>query len=80
NAQHPYTRALLSAVSVPDPRVRRTQPAIKGALSKPVNPLPEGRFLQRCPVATDYCRQNPHPPLVERDEGHLVSCYEATEA
>ena len=78
DAQHPYTRALLSAVSVPDPRIRRSQPRIKGGISKPINPPPECRFLERCPVATDYCRQNPHPPLVEINEGHLVSCYEAT--
>ncbi len=79
NALHPYTQALLSAVAVPDPEVKRAEPRIKGGIGRPVNPPPECRFLQRCPKAVDYCKKNPHPPLVEMSTGHVVACYVTVE-
>jgi len=77
--QHPYTRALLSAVPVPDPSIRRTPVEIKGGISKAINPPPECRFIERCPFAAEVCRTNPHPPLEERGDRHLVACYRVDE-
>lgn len=75
NPLHPYTRALLAAVPVPDPRYKRPPVEIRGGISKAVNPPPQCRFLERCPWATDVCRDNPHPPLEDKGGGHLVACY-----
>ncbi len=77
NPQHPYTRALLSAVPVPDPRHVRPRPEIRGDLTLPVNPPARCRFYDRCPVATESCRTEPHPALEEKDSRHFVACYEA---
>ena len=74
---HPYTKALLSAVPVADPSHRREPPNILGDLTLTVNPPSRCRFYDRCPIATEYCRDNPHPPTVERANGHAVACYEA---
>jgi peptide/nickel transport system ATP-binding protein len=73
--QHPYTKALLSAVPVPDPSIRRTPVEIKGGISKAINPPPECRFIQRCPFAAEVCETNPHPPLEQRGPDHFVACY-----
>ena len=77
NPLHPYTRALLSAVPNPDPLRRREPPDILGDLSLPVDPPPRCRFYDRCPMATDQCRHDPHPPTEEKAPGHWVACYEA---
>jgi oligopeptide/dipeptide ABC transporter ATP-binding protein len=77
--KHPYTRALLSAVPVPDPSVKRTPVLIKGGISKAINPSPECRFIERCPFAAEVCRTNPHPPLEEKAPGQFVACYRADE-
>ncbi len=73
--QHPYTKALLSAVPIPDPTFTREPVMIKGGISKPINPLPRCRFYDRCPVADDYCLNNDHPPLEDKGGGHFVACY-----
>jgi peptide/nickel transport system ATP-binding protein len=73
--QHPYTKALLSAVPVPDPTFRRKPVVIKGGVSKPINPPPRCRFYERCLSADDYCRDNDHPPLEDKGAGHMVACY-----
>ncbi|MBE3583694.1 MAG: ABC transporter ATP-binding protein [Limnochordaceae bacterium] len=73
---HPYTRALISAVPVPDPSYQRPPVNIKGGVSRPVDPPPRCRFYERCPLATRRCANEDHPPLVERDRGHWVACYE----
>jgi oligopeptide/dipeptide ABC transporter ATP-binding protein len=75
NPQHPYTKALLSAVPVPDPTYTRPEVDIKGSVSKPINPAPVCRFLERCPWAADVCHSNEHPPLEEKAPGHFVACY-----
>jgi peptide/nickel transport system ATP-binding protein len=75
NPLHPYTQALLAATPVPDPRLSRDFINIKGGVSKPVDPPPRCRFYSRCPIADDYCRDNPHPPLEDKGNGHLVACY-----
>jgi len=72
---HPYTKALLSAVPVPDPTFTRTPVKIKGGVSRPINPLPRCRFYDRCPIADNYCRDNDHPPLEDKGGGHFVACY-----
>ncbi len=75
NPLHPYTKALLSAVPVPDPSFKREPVEIKGGIGKAVNPAPVCRFLDRCPIATDYCRQHDHPPLEDKGNGHYVACH-----
>lgn len=74
---HPYTRALISAVPVPEPGFKREAVLIKGGVARPVDPLPRCRFYERCPLATETCRVEDHPPLTERDAGRFVSCYNA---
>jgi peptide/nickel transport system ATP-binding protein len=75
NPLHPYTRALISAVPVPDPTYQRPEVEIKGGVTKPINPPPECRFIERCPWAADVCRTNPHPPLEDKGNQHYVACY-----
>ncbi len=72
---HPYTRALLSAVPVPDPSYKRPEVEIEGGVARAINPEPECRFIQRCPFAQDVCRESPHPDLSERGNDHLVACH-----
>ncbi len=73
--QHPYTKALISAVPVPDPRFEREAIPIKGGISAPIDPHPRCRFYARCPLADDFCKDNPHPPLEDKGGGHMVACY-----
>jgi peptide/nickel transport system ATP-binding protein len=75
NPQHPYTRALISAVPVPDPRFEREAIPIEGDISMPIDPAPWCRFYERCPIGTDYCATNDHPPLEDKGSGHYVACY-----
>jgi peptide/nickel transport system ATP-binding protein len=75
NPLHPYTKALLSAVPVPDPTFTRKSVEIKGGISKPVNPIPRCRFYDRCLIADSYCEENDHPPLEDKGAGHLTACY-----
>ncbi|MGQ0849590.1 MAG: ABC transporter ATP-binding protein, partial [Actinomycetota bacterium] len=75
NPLHPYTKALLSAVPVPDPAIKRAPVEILGGIGKAVNPPPTCRFLERCPMATDYCRTHDHPPLEDKGNGHYVACH-----
>ncbi len=75
NPLHPYTRALLSAVPVPDPTYRKPPVEIKGGITKAINPPSECRFIQRCPWATDVCHTTSHPPLEDKGAGHFVACH-----
>ena len=77
NPRHPYTRALLSAVPVPDPAYERPPVQIEGGVSIPVDPPARCRFYDRCPLADDFCRDNDHPPLEDKGAGHLAACYKA---
>ncbi|MFP4073098.1 MAG: ABC transporter ATP-binding protein, partial [Actinomycetota bacterium] len=79
NPRHPYTRALLSAVPIPDPKVQRQPVEIKGGISKAINPAPECRFIERCPFAAEVCRENPHPQQFEVGENHYAACYRIDE-
>jgi peptide/nickel transport system ATP-binding protein len=70
---HPYTRALLEAVPVPDPAQRRTREVVRGEIPSAIHP-PEGcHFHPRCPYAMPRCRQG-RPPLKEVAPGHLSAC------
>ncbi len=70
---HPYTKALIAAVPVPDPSYRRTE-VISGEIPSPVNPPPGCRFNTRCPYAHDRCIRE-EPPLVEVEKDHFVACH-----
>jgi len=71
---HPYTKALLSAVAVPDPDYQHEEVPIKGDIPSPIN-LPKGcRFRMRCPYAQDIC-SNPDLKLAEVSKGHFVLCW-----
>src|SRR5512139_1336876 len=73
NPQHPYTRALLSVVPVPNPRERRERVILQGETPNPIN-IPRGcRFHPRCPVAVDRC-QEIDPPFVDMSPSHQAAC------
>ncbi len=73
---HPYTRALLEAVPVPDPRYRRTTAMPKGEIPNPINPPSGCRFHPRCPFAQPDC-SDAEPELRELAPGHFVACHYA---
>jgi peptide/nickel transport system ATP-binding protein len=73
--QHPYTKALLSAVPVPDPTVQRLEPDIKGSIAKPIDPEPRCRFYDRCPIRDKICEETDHPPMEDKGDAHYVACY-----
>ena len=72
--QHPYTRALLSAVPVPDPDAKPQRIALKGDLPSPAEPPPGCAFHPRCPVAVEVCSRL-EPKLLDSGGGHLASCH-----
>ncbi|HVM77914.1 MAG TPA: dipeptide ABC transporter ATP-binding protein [Stellaceae bacterium] len=71
---HPYTEALLSAVPVPNPRLKRTKRLIPGDVPSPMNPPPGCAFHTRCPYAEARCRSEA-PRLRELAPGHWASCH-----
>ena len=73
NPMHPYTKALLSAIPVPDPYFKMERIPLKGELTSPINPEPGCRFAKRCPYATEGCTSN-EMTLKEMEPGHFVSC------
>lgn len=75
--QHPYTRALLSAIPVPDPSRRRTRVALSGELPSPLDPPSGCHFHPRCPIAVAGVCDVVDPALRPRDEGdaHLAECH-----
>jgi len=72
--KHPYTRALLSAVPVVDPRSKRSRILLSGDVPSPIEPPPGCPFHPRCPVAEPRCRVE-LPPLREITPGHWTACH-----
>jgi len=73
NPLHPYTRALLSAIPIPEPGRRRERLMILGEIPTALNPPSGCNFRTRCPIAEARCAEQ-EPQLVEVAPGHLVSC------
>jgi oligopeptide/dipeptide ABC transporter ATP-binding protein len=71
---HPYTEALLAAVPVPDPAIKRTKLVVQGDVPSPLNPPPGCRFHTRCPYAEARCKVDV-PLLREVEPGHHVACH-----
>ncbi|MCQ2400968.1 MAG: ABC transporter ATP-binding protein [Lachnospiraceae bacterium] len=74
NPLHPYTKALLSAIPVPDTHAKNKRIVLKGEITSPINPGEECRFAKRCLYADDCCKGK-GPELVEVKPGHFVACH-----
>ena len=73
NPVHPYTKALLSAIPIPDPELKRERIIIQGDVPSPANPPSGCHFHKRCPYVRPEC-SDVIPPYVEVEEGHHVLC------
>jgi len=74
NPLHPYTQALMSAIPVPNPRLKRQRTILKGDVPSPLNPPKGCRFHPRCPVAIEKCSHE-EPPFIEVSTDHWVACW-----
>lgn len=72
--QHPYTRTLLSAIPIPNPKIKRERIVIKGELPSPINPPAGCVFHTRCPYVMDRCKIE-RPIAKEQSPGHFVACH-----
>jgi len=74
--QHPYTKSLLSAIPLPDPKIEQSKPpfSLTGETTSPINPPPGCRFCSRCPKKREICKEK-QPQLVEVEKEHYVSCF-----
>ncbi len=74
NPQHPYTEALLSAIPIPNPEVRKERIILEGDVPSPIDPPKGCRFHPRCRYAQDVCKQL-EPRFVDIGEEHYVACH-----
>lgn len=76
NPMHPYTKALMSSIPLPDPKIERLKNriTIEGEIPSPINPKPGCRFAGRCPIAFEKCTKET-PQLREISEEHYVACH-----
>lgn len=76
NPQHPYTKALLSAIPIPNPEKEKNKVVLplEGEVGSPIDCGPGCRFASRCKYATEHCK-NATPELKEISEGHYVACH-----
>lgn len=74
NAKHPYTRALLSAIPVPDPKTSKQRMILKGDVPSPINPPSGCYFHPRCPRRMDICDQD-EPVIKDIADDHRVACF-----
>ena len=72
NTQHPYTKALLSAIPIPDVHKKKKPILLEGEISSPINPKPGCRFAARCPYASEECLKP--QTLEECAPNHFVAC------
>jgi len=73
---HPYAISLLSAIPIPNPRMKRKSIELRGEVPSPINPPPGCSFHPRCPSRVDRCSKE-EPQLVEVKKDHYVACYQA---
>ncbi len=74
NPIHPYSKALLSAVPVPDPTVKKERVILQGDIPSPANPPSGCKFHTRCPYKMEICTKK-NPEFIEVEEGHFVACH-----
>ncbi len=74
NPLHPYTQALMSAIPVPDPKMRRERIILKGDVPSPLNPPSGCRFNPRCTLAMPHCKVE-ETPFKEVSPGHWAACW-----
>jgi len=74
NPLHPYTKALMSAIPIPNPRLKRQRVILKGDVPSPLNPPKGCRFHPRCPVAIEKCSQE-EPQFKQASPEHFVACW-----
>ncbi len=76
NPLHPYTKALLSAIPVPDASYKGKEATVmQGEVTSPINPPDGCRFARRCPFASERCRQE-NPTYKEVEPNHFVACHQ----
>ncbi|MDR0822098.1 MAG: ABC transporter ATP-binding protein [Oscillospiraceae bacterium] len=74
NPCHPYTKALFSAIPLPDPDAKMNRVILSGSLPSPANPPKGCKFHTRCPFASEVCKETP-PPRKDAENGHYFMCH-----
>ncbi len=74
NPQHPYTKALMAAIPIPNPELKRERAVLAGDVPSPLHPPSGCRFHTRCPLAFDRCSVE-EPPLIDLGNEHYAACH-----